>query len=40
MLALKSPGLDGLLVLFYKKYWATVGDDVVKAMSSFFKTGN
>ncbi len=27
------------LVLFYKKYWTTIADDVVKAVSSFFRIG-
>ena len=36
---LKSPGPDGFLVLFYKKLWPTIGNDVIKAMTYFFLRG-
>lgn len=37
---LKSPGLDGFPVLFYKKLWPTIGNDVIKAVTSFFLKGS
>jgi hypothetical protein len=39
MSAQKSPGPDGLPVLFYKKYWGTVGNDVIRAVTNFFISG-
>ena len=39
MKSLKAPGLDGYAALFYKHYWDTVGDQVVKATQSFFRNG-
>ena len=36
MQSLKAPGLDGFPVLFYKKYWAIVGEFVIRAVTSFF----
>uniref|UniRef100_A0A2N9FNE5 RNase H type-1 domain-containing protein n=1 Tax=Fagus sylvatica TaxID=28930 RepID=A0A2N9FNE5_FAGSY len=32
----KAPGLDGLLALFYKRYWNMVGNTVTEAVKSFF----
>ncbi|XP_023878160.1 uncharacterized protein LOC111990605 [Quercus suber] len=37
---LKALGLDGFPALFYKQLWSTVGNDVVKAVSSFFIRGS
>ena len=34
--SLKAPGLDGFPVLFYKKYWAIMGESVTRAVTSFF----
>ena len=34
---LKAPGPDGYPVIFYKQLWPTVGDDVIKAVNSFFR---
>ena len=39
MHSLKSPGPDGLPPLFYKKYWAVVGNSVIKAVQNFFVSG-
>lgn len=30
MRPLKSPGSDGLPIIFYKKFWRIVGDDATK----------
>ena len=35
----KSPGPNGFPVLFYKKLWPTVGNDIIKAVTSFFLRG-
>nr|XP_023923954.1 uncharacterized protein LOC112035356 [Quercus suber] len=35
---LKAPGLDGL-ALFYKQLWPMVGNDLIKAVTSFFTRG-
>uniref|UniRef100_A0A2N9FPZ2 Reverse transcriptase domain-containing protein n=1 Tax=Fagus sylvatica TaxID=28930 RepID=A0A2N9FPZ2_FAGSY len=35
MPTLKAPGPDGFPVLFYKKYWDIVGNNVIKATKSF-----
>ena len=35
----KSPGPDGLPALFYKRYWTTVGSDVIDAVKGFFRSG-
>jgi len=32
---LKAPGADGMTSLFYKKYWATVGEDVTREVLGF-----
>ena len=37
---LKALGPDGFSALFYKQLWSTVGNDVVKAVSSFFIRGS
>ena len=39
MKALKAPGPDGFLALFYKHYWDIVGDQLVFAVQSFFLNG-
>lgn len=36
---LKAPSLDGFPALFYKQLWPTVGNDVIKAIASFFILG-
>lgn len=35
----KSPGLDGLPALFYKKYWDVVGDDICDLVLNFLNDG-
>ena len=40
MYNLKTPGPDGLLALFYKKYWPIVGDSVIFAVQNFFRFGH
>ena len=37
---LNAPGLDGFPPFFYQKLWPTVGNDVVKAVTSFFILGS
>lgn len=37
---LNDPGPDGFPALFYKKLWPTVGNDIVKAVTSFFLRGS
>ena len=39
MQALKAPRPNGFLVLFYKKYWAIVGESVIRVVTSFFQAG-
>ena len=39
MQALKAPGPNGFLVLFYKKYWAIAGESVIRVVTSFFQAG-
>uniref|UniRef100_A0A2N9H629 Reverse transcriptase domain-containing protein n=1 Tax=Fagus sylvatica TaxID=28930 RepID=A0A2N9H629_FAGSY len=39
MPTLKAPGPDGFPVLFYKKYWDIVGNNVIKAVLNFFQDG-
>ena len=34
----KAPGPDGFNVGFFKGMWHIVGEDVIKAVSSFFHT--
>lgn len=35
----KSPGPDEMSPLFYKKFWGTIGEDVISAVQSFFQGG-
>ncbi|KAL5562778.1 hypothetical protein UlMin_032525 [Ulmus minor] len=35
----KSPGADGMLALFYQKYWSIVGDEVTTACLGFLNDG-
>lgn len=37
---LKAPGPDGFPALFYKQLWPTIGNDVIKAVNSFFSRGS
>lgn len=37
---LNDLGPDGFPALFYKKMWPTVGNDIVKAVTSFFLRGS
>ena len=37
---LKAPRPDGFPVLFYKQLWPTVGNDIIKAVTSFFYMGS
>ena len=32
----KAPSSDGFTTLFYKKYWSSVGEDVLAYVSNFF----
>ncbi|XP_044505748.1 uncharacterized protein LOC123225703 [Mangifera indica] len=36
----KAPGLDGYGACFFKAGWNIIGDDVIKAIKHFFKTGH
>ncbi|RZB61395.1 Transposon TX1 149 kDa protein [Glycine soja] len=36
----KAPGPDGFNVLFFKKTWNIIGDDIFAAVNEFFTTGN
>lgn len=36
---LKAPGLDGFPVIFYKQLWPSIGDDVIRVVTSFFRFG-
>lgn len=36
----KAPGLDGFPVIFYKQLWPFVGEDVIRAITSFFCFGS
>lgn len=35
----KAPGPDGYSSAFFKRYWGTVGQDLVCAVKEFFATG-
>ena len=35
----KAPGPGGLPALFYKRYWPTMGNTVIDAIQSFFRSG-
>jgi exonuclease III len=35
----KSPGIDGLSVEFYRKFWNTIGGHVVKSLNESYNTG-
>lgn len=37
---LKAPGPNGFPVIFYKHLWTIVGDDIIKAIISFFQLGS
>ena len=37
---LKAPGVDGMTSLFYKKYWAIVGEDITKEVLHFLNGGS
>ena len=37
---LKAPGPDGFPTLFYKQLWPMVGNDIIKAVTSFFIRGS
>ena len=39
MQTLKAPEPDGFPVLFYKKYWAIVGESITRVVTSFFQAG-
>lgn len=35
----KAPGPDGFTAYFFKRSWSIIGQEVVKAIQSFFQTG-
>ena len=37
---LNSPSPDGMLVLFYQKYWSIVGNDVTDVVFNFLNNGD
>ena len=37
---LKAPGPDGYPAIFYKHLWPTIGNDIIKAVTSFFQLGS
>ena len=39
MMSLKAPRLDGFPALSYKHYWETVGDQIILATQSLFRSG-
>ena len=40
MAPLKAPGLDGMPPIFFQHYWASIDDDVVKAILSCLNSIN
>lgn len=36
---LEAPGLDGFPIIFYKQLWPSIGDDVIRVVTSFFRFG-
>jgi hypothetical protein len=36
---LKAPGADGMLALYYKKYWNTSGTNVIREVKNFLEGG-
>lgn len=35
----KVPGYDGIIMDFFKKYWFSVGLDILRAVLDFFSSG-
>ncbi|XP_071920735.1 uncharacterized protein [Coffea arabica] len=36
----KAPGPDGMTPIFFQKYWHIIKEDLIRAISSFFHSGN